>query len=223
MKLAVQDARKIHEALERRFGTRKPPPSPQLLDEVAFAILCRAGGDRAGRRRLQEVKQQFIDWNEVRVSRMHDIESVLAPLASCPAEAEESARKLLALLQQIHLDHSSLEVEYLMGAPLKEVRKFISSLEAIEKIDVAQILLIAFRKAVMPVDQEVGRVATRLGISRKSDLARMFESTLDADELYCLYFALLDLARKHCKAGVPSCSRCCIKRFCASYKAKRTQ
>lgn len=223
MKAGNLDARKIHEALEKRFGTRKPPPVPQLLDEVAFAVLCRTDGDKAGRRRLQEVKQCFLDWNEVRVSCARDIEHVLAPLSFSPAQTEEIARKLLALLQQIHLDHSSLEVEYLMGAPLKEVRKFISSLEAIEKIDVAQLLLIAFRKAVMPVDDELARIGTRLGVSRKSDLAKLFESSLTADEIYCCYFNFLDLARRHCKAGAPSCSKCCIKRFCANYRASRVQ
>lgn len=223
MKVGNHDARKIHETLERRFGTRPPPTSPQLLDEVAFAVLCRTDGDKLGRKRLQDVKEHFLDWNEVRVSCLRDIESVLVPLASSPAEAEEAARKLLALLQQIHLDHSSLEVEYLTGAPLKEVRKFISSLEAIEKIDVAQLLLIAFRQAVMPVDDELARIGTRLGFSRKSDLAKLFESSLDADELYCLYFNLLDLARRHCKSGAPSCSKCCIKRFCASYRSRRNQ
>ncbi len=166
MRLRSQEARKIHEALEKRYGTRKPPAQPQLLDEVAFAVLSRADGDKVGRKRLQEVKEHFLDWNEVRVSCMRDIESVLDPLASNSTDAEEASRKLLALLQQIHLDHSSLEVEYLTGAPLKEVRKFISSLEAIERIDVAQLLLIAFRKAVMPVDEELGRIGSRLGFSR---------------------------------------------------------
>ena len=223
MKVGNHDARKIHEALERRFGTRPPPASPQLLDEVAFAVLCRTDGDKIGRKRLQEVKEHFLDWNEVRVSRVCDIENVLAPLSFGPSEAEETARKLLALLQQIHLDHSSLEVEYLMGAPAKEVKKFISSLEAIEKVDVAQLLLIAFRKAVMPVDEEVGRIGTRLGFSKKSDVAKLFESSLNADELYCLYFNLLDLARRHCKSETPSCSKCCLKRFCSRYCAKRAQ
>lgn len=223
MKTSSFDAKKLHEALEKRFGTRKPPVVPQLLDEVAFAVLCRTDGDKAGRKRLGEVKQYFVDWNEVRVSCMRDIENVLAPLSFSSAQAEEASHKLLALLQQIHLDHSSLEVEYLMGAPLKEVRKFISSLEAIEKIDVAQLLLIAFRQAVMPVDDELARIGTRLGFSRKSDLAKLFESSLDADELYCLYFNLLDLARRHCKSGAPSCSKCCIKRFCASYRSRRNQ
>src|SRR5437764_544493 len=83
------------------------PEARPVLEQLVYGI-CREDATREqADRAYQNLRTQFFDWNEVRVSSPHEVEEALGELSDAPRRAE----RIIALLQEVFENTFSFDLE----------------------------------------------------------------------------------------------------------------
>src|SRR2546429_6779700 len=101
-------------ALKKSHDIAEPESRPvleQLLYGISREITSRKLADQA----YQNLRAQFYDWNEIRVSSVHEVEEALADLPG----AEQRAERVLSLLQEVFEATFSFDLESMHKKGLK--------------------------------------------------------------------------------------------------------
>lgn len=134
--------------------------SKPVLEQFIYAI-CREGTTREladeGFRRLQE---QFFDWNEIRVSSVHELADALAGLP----DHETRAQRIIDFLQEVFETTFSFDLESLHKKGLKQAAKQLSRYQAGSDYTSAWVIQQSLGGHAIPLDNAAMRVLRRLGI-----------------------------------------------------------
>src|SRR3954470_13654161 len=108
----------VHTLLKKRYKPKTDPGNGQLtvLEAVIYG-LCHEGTTREqANQALSRFKDDFFDWNEVRVSTIEEIQGALAGLP----DAEGRAQRVRRFLRQLFEKTYGFNLEPLAKKPLKE-------------------------------------------------------------------------------------------------------
>lgn len=221
--------------LERRFGRYKlpaflPPPSSadasaalsvasKNCELIVGSVLGLHGPPQAGFDAARKLMAQFVDWNEVRVSNP----ALLTKVLGRDVRAAERLALLQRFLEAFFLRQRNLNLECLVPMKPNERRQFLSDLEIFNREELAAVVLSCFGFPVYPPAGELLRVALRLGLLRSKatalQMAKEFESKLEAEALLNLYAHLSAVAFHFCHAERPQCALCPLKLRCPAARA----
>src|SRR6478609_9623802 len=116
----------VHSLLKKRYKLEPRAGRLSVLEAVIYAI-CHEGTTREQANQvLSRFKDEFFDWNEIRVSSVDEIQGVLAGLA----DAEGRALRIRRFLRQLFERTYSFTLESLTKKPLKESLKVLHQYEA---------------------------------------------------------------------------------------------
>src|SRR3954462_11401674 len=111
----------VHALLKKRY---KPNPDAStgrlsVLEGIVYGI-CHEGTTREqANQALSRFKDEFFDWNEVRVSSLDEIEENLAGIS----EPQERARRIRRFLRQLFNRTYDFSLDALVKKPLKDALK----------------------------------------------------------------------------------------------------
>ncbi len=203
------------QALNRRFGHLTHPefvPPPTSADAsaalavsrknseiVAGAVLGLHGPPQQGIDAARKLMGICVDWNEVRVCNS----AFLVQALGRDARAEERIALLQRFLEAYFLRERNLNLDSLVNLRGPERRQFISNLEVFSREELAAVLLSCFGHTVFPPSEVIHEVAKENGlITEKTtvlQMAKQFESFLDAQGMLELYSHLYSLAQQPSK------------------------
>jgi endonuclease III len=86
----------VCEALEARYGRRKAQKPTDFIEALVFQILELGVGERQSRDALKRLRDEFVDWNDMRVATVREIEDILGARYHKVREKAEDLRSLLA-------------------------------------------------------------------------------------------------------------------------------
>ncbi|HYG75869.1 MAG TPA: hypothetical protein VEK08_12770 [Planctomycetota bacterium] len=196
--------------LDRRYGKVERPsivPPPTSADAAAIAavsaknaqiiagvILGLHGAPSEGADAARKLMQHFVDWNEVRVSRPATLVAVMG--------RQPRAQTRIALLQRFleafFLRQRNLSLDYLYTLKNHEARRFLSDLEVFDREELAAVYLTGFSVPVFPPSDVLRDIAEATGLIKPKtttlQMAKKFETALDAETLYTLYSHMYSLA-----------------------------
>jgi endonuclease III len=227
---ARQKVHAILQLLERRFGKVKrheflPPPASADMDAalqvatrnseiVAAAVLGLHGPPDEGMEAARRLMTHYVDWNEIRVANR---EALARAIGKDPRAAERAAL-LQRFLEAFFLRQRNMNLECLVGTKPAERRQFLADLEVFTREEMAALLLACFAHPLFPPAEPVHRVAVRCGLLRAKvtvlQMSKVFEDSLEAEELQALYSHLYAVAWKTCHVEAPDCMHCPLKPRC---------
>lgn len=112
---------KLHSALKKHYSVPPASPSRPLLEHALYACLLEDCPSELADEGLAKLEQDYFDWNEVRVTTVTELSSVLSNLPD-PAKA---AGRLKANLQAIFEEFYSFDLDHLKKENLgKAVARF---------------------------------------------------------------------------------------------------
>src|SRR5690349_17690445 len=151
----------IHALLKRRYKLEARSERLSVLEAVIYGI-CHEGTTREqAEQALNRFRDQFFDWNEVRVSSIEEIRDVLAG----EPDSEERANRLRRFLRQLFEKTYGFALDGLSKKPLKESIKTLGEYEALGSDYVlATVIQQALGGHALPVDGPIVRGLVRLGI-----------------------------------------------------------
>ena len=158
----------VHAQLKRRY---KPKPDRSagrlsVLEAVVYGICHEDATREQANQALSRFKDQFFDWNEVRVSPIAEVQETLADIPDPQGRAERIRRFLRQLFSKTY----GFSLEPLTKKPLKEALKVLHAYEAFSSDYVtATVIQQALGGHAIPIDSATRRALERLGIS-DSDL-----------------------------------------------------
>jgi endonuclease III len=206
--------------LKKKAGARNLSTADgNLTSLVLLAIIARGAAVTAAKKAFERIKEFFVDWNELRVTRVGQIAFYLDGIK----EARAKARSIGDVLGNIFEGTHDLGLHFLEGASAEEARDFLMGLGALDDAIVDEIILSGRAFFHMSADTDVARVARRLELVGRNTTPGGFErdvvEMLGDERAYQLTFLLKELAEGACTVHSPQCEECPLKKVCPSSRA----
>jgi endonuclease-3 len=208
--------------LADRYGPHiYPEERSTLLEQVLFALLAAENPVTNARKAIRDFKDDYVDWNEVRVSSIRELEDTLGK--SRIERAGETAALLKSVLDRMFQDLCRVEIEQLKLEGAEKARKFVARLEMLKPHEQQYALLAAGYEAAPPLDPATERVCERLGVFGADDpparRRRLLEGALEsAGEAVRFYHLMTEHGKKLCTAEEPRCAKCLLQTDCEYFR-----
>jgi len=205
----------VHALLKKRYKLEPRAERPSILEAVVYGI-CHEGVSREqANQALSRFKDDFFDWNEVRVSSIEEIQGVLADLP----DAEARANRLRRFLRQLFEKTYSFNLDALAKKPQKESSKALEEYEALASDYVmATVVQQSLAGHAIPVDAPIRRGLARLGVAEPdADFATLrgtLERAVPKNRGHEFADLMEELTHDTCVEGPPDCPRCELRKIC---------
>ena len=205
----------VQTLLKERYKLEPGPDRLSILEAVVFAI-CHEDTTRADAvRALTLLKENFFDWNEVRVSSLEEIQGVMKALDN----PEPRALQIRRFLRQLFEKTYGFSLDALLKKPQKESIKSLEEYETFGSDYVmATVTRLALAGHAIPVDAPALRALTRLGVVEdEADVPTtrgVLERAVPKNRGAEFVDLINELAHDTCLPGEPDCPRCELQKIC---------
>lgn len=173
--------------------------------------------------RFRRLKSSFVDWNELRISALKEIQDVFEGVE----DSLDLAIFIKDLLELLHRENQTVSLEFLAEKPLAEIRRYLKEIKGLDPATVNLVLRIRKEHPVLPVSSSMERTLLRLGLVRPGDNREQKEKYLhtlvDQDQALSFHHFLLMHSREICPPDEEKvqCSECGIRQSCAYFEKRR--
>ena len=204
----------IIQNLENTFGEPKLKSKSDPLSMLINIILSQATTDVLSHKTFQSLKKKFKNWNE---SAKAD-ESEIADAIRLGGLANQKAKVIKDILQQIEEKHGSLSLKFLNKISDEDARDYLLEFRGIGPKTVACTLLFALHKEIFPLDTHIFRILKRMGIlpEKISDekAHKLLDELVLKGKFYSLHVNLIRLGKQICRPREPLCEECPLIEYC---------
>jgi endonuclease III len=212
----------VHAHLKRRY---KPKPDRSagrlsVLEAVVYGICHEDTTREQANQALSRFKDQFFDWNEVRVSPLAEVQETLADIP----DPQGRAKRIRRFLRQLFNKTYGFSLEPLTKKPLKEALKVLHPYEAFSSDYVtATVIQQALGGHAIPIDSATRRALDRLGIADSDlpSLRSILEHAVPKNRGVEFLELLEELAHDTCVEPGPDCPRCELRKMCPTALARK--
>ncbi|MEK7415586.1 MAG: hypothetical protein AAB263_19955, partial [Planctomycetota bacterium] len=176
------DLIKVCEALEVRYGRRKHQTYDDVIEALVFQILDLGVPEKQSRDAMKRLRDEFIDWNDMRVATVREIEDVLGARYAKSREKSEDLRHLLA---DLYTAFRRMDIREALAGDGIETLRALPETSNIRRDFVDRALLLAVGITVFPCDDYQIRMLKFLGAVPKQwtlqQSQRRIEEALDTE------------------------------------------
>ena len=214
----------VHAQLKRRYKPKSDRAASRfsVLEAVVYGICHEDTTREQANQALSRFKDQFFDWNEVRVSPIGEVQEALADIP----DPQGRAQRIRRFLRQLFARTYGFSLEPLTKKPLKEALKVLSGYEAFSSDYVtATVIQLALGGHAIPVDSSTRRVLQRLGISEPDlpALRSVLERAVPKNRGVEFIELVEELAHDTCVETNPDCPHCELRKICPFPQARKPE
>jgi endonuclease III len=168
---------------------------------------------------FRRLKNTFVDWNEVRISSVREIQEVVG----FGPESLEIAIFIKDLLEHLNRRLHHLDLEFLASQTVSEIREFLKGIRGLDPSTVNLILRLRKDYPVLPLTPAMEASLDRIGVLRRGDSrdrkSRLLHELVDPQSALVFHHFFLDHSRRTCPPDETQvqCGRCTLKRFCSFF------
>jgi endonuclease-3 len=214
----VRRLERMRLALRRRYGEPPRLAVTHPVEHALRAILAEETTAAEADKALARIREHFVDLNDLRVSRPREIREVLGQ--DFPRSTQK-ARVIPRLLDQIFKQHNSMVWDFIEAMGKVETRTYFQKLEEVRPFVAAVIARDCAGAHAFPVDSDVARVLSRIGVVDSADLSEremqaFLERAIKANRIYELHWLIKRLGEASCLVESPRCTECLLIAVCPS-------
>jgi len=213
---------RIYQRLGRLYGKRRRTNFGTTLEQLVLTVLTSEAKEPQGIRALCLLQDEYVDWNEVRISPDEILREELAGVGVNSAAPSLLKQTLEGVLQET----ASLEPDVLDAFSPQEFIAILNKIDFPKALTASLVLAREeLRKGVKPpVDSGVARVMWRVGLvgtpRATNQVSRCIEEMVPQSEQGNFHRTVGLLARKHCTSGEPFCRNCPLRRDCSFHSSR---
>ena len=130
--------KKLINRLQRSGGQAAEPEIQDVTAELILACLSEYNPENKARAALNKLRNHFVDFNELRVSRSAEVIEVIGKNFQ---EARPTAERILQVLRQAFTKMNSMDLESMYQMGKREAKTFFESLEGITPYVVSRVMM----------------------------------------------------------------------------------
>lgn len=205
----------IYNLLKKRYKLGPRDGRMSVLEAVLYGI-CHEGTTRENANQaMSRFKDSFYDWNEVRVSPLHELQGFLAG----SPRRKERAESLRRFLRQLFEKTYAFTLDGLAKKPLKEAVKVLQEYEAPRSDYVlATVIQKSLGGHALPIDGRVRLALERLGVAdsdvETAALRAALERAIPKNRGEDFIDLMEELCHDTCLETLPECGRCELRKVC---------
>ncbi len=196
------DMIRVCEALEERYGRRKAQKFTDFIEALVYQILELGAQEKATKDGLKRLRDEYTDWNDMRVATVREIEDILGHKYYRVREKAEDIKHLLA---DLYTAFRRMEIQDLLNADGIATLRALPDTTNVRRDMVERALLLVLDVKVFPCDEDQFKLLKFLGgVPKPLSLqqgAKKVEETLDADEILRLSRGLREHVHIYTGAG----------------------
>ncbi len=209
-----QNAQWMVEKLLAKYGLpvwRTPLPA---LDELVSTILSQNTNDHNRDMAFERLRTRFPTWEAVCDAKVEDIIDAIRPAGL----GNQKGKRIQAVLQQIHQEHQTLDLDFLVDWDREKIRKYLLQFKGVGPKTVAIVMQFSLGIPAFPVDTHIYRVTGRFGIRplnmNVEDCHQYMEMLFKPEQYEAGHLNIIRLGREVCQARKPHCERCPLNERC---------
>jgi endonuclease III len=190
------------EQLEERYGRRKLLKHADFIEALVFQILELGVKEATARQTLERLRAEYVDWNDMRVATVREIEDILGAKYYRCREKSEDIKHLLA---DLYTAFRRMDIQDLLTADGIATLRALPDTTNIRRDMVDRALLLVLELKVFPCDEDQFKLLKFLGGVPKH-LAyqvgvRKIEESLDPEQMLRLSRVLREHVHVYTTAG----------------------
>lgn len=162
----TQQITRLFELLKKAYRKRPPVAEQPVLEHLMFAAVLENARYESALRVFETLKEEFFDWNEVRVSTVRDLADVAVGLP----DPRAAAQRVKQSLQYIFESSYSFDLEGLRKLPLGQAVEQLQKIDGVTRFMVAYVVQNALGGHTIPLDAASLRVLNILGLADDSEV-----------------------------------------------------
>ena len=220
IKEKTRSVKKHLRALEKKHKPGYPPDTLSVLEKMLLQYLVFHAPHTNSLKAVRGLKEEFVDWNDVRVSSIREIATVLDE-ARLDTELAYTVKDILS--DVFHHGHG-LSLDFLQGEDADRARRFLGRLKSVPDWLSMYLLTLLDVDATVPLDPHTSRICQRLGLFGRKSSMQTRRSTLrsivsEGDALR-FHHLLIEHGKKTCHEEEPRCDTCALAKDC-EYRRKQ--
>ncbi len=191
---------------------------PDLLDELVGTILSQNTTDKNSSHAFESLKTSFPTWEQVLSAPTRK----LADAIKIGGLANIKAKRIKAILAELHKKHGRLSLEHLREMNTNEAMTYLQSFKGVGFKTAACVLMFGLHRDLCPVDTHIHRILNRLGLLTTKHADETFlqlQPLIPKGKSYSLHINLIRHGKQVCKAQTPNCVHCLLADSCAFARA----
>jgi hypothetical protein len=142
--------KKLINRLQRSGGQATEPEIQDVTAELILACLSEYNPENKARAALNKLRNHFVDFNELRVSRSAEVIEVMGKNFQ---ESRPTAERILQLLRQTFTKMNSIDLDSMYQMGKREAKTFFESLEGITPYVVSRVMMRGLDGHAFPVHE----------------------------------------------------------------------
>lgn len=198
----TKDLLEACERLEERYGRRKPQKYGDFIEALVSQILELGVKEPTARAALERLRGEYVDWNDMRLATVREIEDILGPRYFRCREKAEDVKHLLA---DLYTAFRRMEIQDLLNADGIATLRALPDTTNIRRDMVDRALLLVLDLKVFPCDEDQFKLLKFLGGVPKPWAYQMggkkIEDALDTEQMLRLSRVLREHVHTYQSAG----------------------
>jgi hypothetical protein len=181
--------------------TLKPFENEDKVDTLVFSVLYEHLSIDDAQSCADLMRKQFVDWNDLRVSRMEEVLDVLSP-ANLPVEKKKAvAQQLIKSLNCVFDKYDRISFEDIDELGKRQANQELTTLEAFTPFMIDFLMLNFKGSHSLPINASMAEYARKNALvhpdSQDSDVSSFLQRQISVDDVYDFYLTL----RQQCESA----------------------
>lgn len=210
----TQKIPKIITLLQKKYDCVTVKSKLSITELIIYATLNQGETKKNTDKALSRLKEEFVDWNEVRVTHPREIEEALKD--ALKDNTYEKAVTITEVLAEIFYVFNTLRLEFLLEQEFVEVHKQLLQIDSNYQLLATLLLHIATNSKCMDIQQTCVRVGKRIGLWSETTPSSLCKNINKSAEKYLtqlnVYLSLY--GEDVCVSTGYDCNSCILVKEC---------
>lgn len=212
---------KMIQSLEKIYGVpQKPKAKVPIVDQIVIHVMAHQEKEEDVQKAYESLVQEFVDWNEVRVSHPREIQEIIEPYLK--KQINEKAHKIKDILYQIFNFYNRLDLEFLWDKDFSEIQKLIQHIHGLGQEFLAKFICYIYFQEDAPLSPAFFRIGKRMNLweenANPSILKKNFIKEIGLENFSHLKILLFLHGESICCSKAYDCSHCTLMKQCQKGK-----
>jgi endonuclease III len=167
----------VFEKLDRIFGAIVPPSDTDtIIEKAVYLVLRETGTEPTTARAMKALREEFVDWNEVRLSRPSEMARLMTNSVKSATIKRfvERCRRIGEMLDQIYNDRNEVSLEFLLEEKPKAQVEYLEDLDDLGiHNSYALVQWLSGDEKLCLVSPEMAEVSQTLGLTESAAMAKV--------------------------------------------------